>query len=329
MLNDFRLRIRHFYRRNKKIIFIFISITVIIFMINQYLKHRKVAPTPQTTYEPHTSVIDTTSKVPQSTGKTIENMIEKYMEYCNSGDWVSAFQMLSSDCREYEFNNNLDEFMKYEYIKMPTPKKYAIQDYSNIDGLYIYQIKYTDDFLATGLTNSAYTFTEEKMSFKKSKDGKYEMSIGNFIDYHNLKNIFENDYIKVDLKSVERYYSMEAYKIVITNRCDYPIVIANNVEENEVCLRLASGDYRDRLDMVNEIVVAPQGNIIKTFKFTKFYDNDDASDSIYFNSIRVLSEYNGVPSNLIETEEIVNEQNIEEQNSIAKFSMNLPIKFKD
>ena len=329
MLDDFRLRIRHFYRRNKKIIFIVISVIVILFMVNQYLKNRTIKPTPKTTYAPHTSVIDSSSKVPKSISKTIEELIDEYMEYCNNSDWASAFNMLSSDCKEYSFGNDLGEFMKYAYKKMPTPKKYAIQDYSNDGNLYIYQIKYTDDFLATGLTNSVYSFTEEKMIFKKLANGEYEMSVGNYIDHHNLKNIFENDYLKVDLKSVVQYYSMEEYKIKLTNRSNYTIVIANNVEDKEVCLKLTSGDYRERLDMVNEIVLEPQETTTKTFKFTKFYDNDDDSDSIYFNSIRILEEYNGVQSELGEIEEIVEEQNIEEQNSIAKFSMNLPIKFKD
>ena len=43
----------------------------------------------------------------------------------------------------------------------------------------------------------------------------------------------------------------------------------------------------------------------------------------------MLEKYDGITTDLGEQEEIVNEQNIEEYNSIAKFSMNLPIKFKD
>lgn len=329
MINDIRLRIRHFYRNNKKIVFITISLIFILFTVNQYFKNRKVDLKPETTYKPHTSVIDTSSKVPTSSSKTIEELIEEYMNYCNSNNWAKAFKMLSEECREYSFNNSIDDYMEYQYTKMPTPKKYAIQDYSNDGNLYIYQVKYTDDFLATGLTNSVYSFTEEKMVFKKVGNGEYEMSVGNFIDFHNLKNIFENDYIKVDLKNVVRYYSMEQYRIQFTNRCDYPIVIANNVEEKEVCLKLSSGDFRERLDVTNEIVIGPHDSIVKTFKFTKFYDNDDDSQSIYFNSIRVLKEYDGVKTDLGENEEIVEEQNLEEQNSIAKFGINLPIKFKD
>ena len=329
MINDLRLKLIHFYRNNKKIIFIIISVMFILFTANQLFKNRKVDLKPETTYKPHTSVIDTTSKVSTSTGKTIEELIEEYMNYCNSNNWASAFKMLSDECKEYCFNNSIDDYMQYQYTKMPTPKKYAIQDYSNVGNLYIYQVKYTDDFLATGLTNSVYSYTEEKIVFKKVNNSEYEMAVGNFIDFHNLKNIFENDYLKVDLKNVVQFYSMEQYKIQFTNRSEYPIVIANNAEEKEVCLKLASGDFRERLDATNEIVIEPHDSIIKTFKFTKFYDNDDDSQAIYFNSIRVLKEYDGLKFELGETQEIVEEQNLEEQNSIAKFGVNLPIKFKD
>lgn len=329
MGRDIRLKVIHFFRKYKKIIFIAVSVIVVVFMINLYLKNRKVTVTPQTTYEPHTSVIDSSDTVSKSISNTIEEMIAQYMEYCNDADWASAYNMLSDDCKTYAFDNELSNYMEYASIKMPTQKKYAIQDYSNDGDTYIYQIKYTDDMLATGLTNSTYQYTEEKMVFKKLKNGTIEMAVGNFIDYHDLKNIFENDYLKVDLKSVVQYYSMEAYTLQLTNRTDYTIVIANNVEDSEIALELESGDTRERIDVKNEIVLLP--NVSKTvrFKFQKFYDNDDNASSLLFNSIRVMEEYTAVSTELETMEEIDAERNTEEQKSIAKFSVDLPIKYKD
>lgn len=329
MITDLRLRIIHFIRRNKLMIFIVVSAIFVIFMINLYLKTHKAKPVPKTTYTPHTSVMDTSKKVAQNASNKIENMIEKYMAYCNDSNWAGAYSMLSENCKKYAFNDKITNYMEYVATKMPTPKKYAIQDFSNDGNLYIYQIKYTDDLLATGLTNSVYNYSEEKMVFKKQKDGSFEMSVGNFIDFHDLKNIFENEYLKVDMKSVEQYYSMEQYEIKLTNRTDKTIVIANNVEDSEIVLQLDSGDIRDRISIVDEIVLIPNATRTYKFKFTKFYDNDDDSASILFNAIRVMENYTGVPNDLMTEEEVQKEKNIEEQNSIAKFSINLPIKFKD
>ena len=76
------------------------------------------------------------------------------------------YNILDNRQGTYSFDNQISNFMKYVSTKMPTKKKYAIQDYSNDGNMYIYQIKYTDDLLATGLTNRDYTYTEEKMIFK-------------------------------------------------------------------------------------------------------------------------------------------------------------------
>ena len=329
MVTDLRLRIIHFFRRNKIIIFIIFSVIFVVFMINLYLKSHKAKPVPKTTYTPHISVMNTSQKVSQNTSTKIEKMIEKYMEYCNDSNWSGAYSMLSENCKKYAFKDKITNYMDYVATKMPTKKKYAIQDFSNGGNIYIYQIKYTDDLLATGLTNSVYNFTEEKMVFKKMKDGTIEMSVGNFVDFHDLKNIFENEYLKVDLKSVVQYYSMESYELKLTNRTDNTIVLANNVEDNEIILQLESGDIRKRLDLGDEVVLIPNSSRTYKFKFQKFYDNDDDADSFLFNSIRVMEDYSGVPNDLMTAEEVQTEKNIEEQKSIAKFSINLPIKFKD
>lgn len=329
MIKDLRLRILRFFRNNKKIVFIVISVIVVVFLINLYLKNRKIEVTPQTTYEPHTSVIDSSSKVPERVSNKIEDMIKEYMDYCNDSNWAGAYNMLSEDCKTYSFDNKISNYMEYVSTKMPTKKKYAIQDYSNDGNMYIYQIKYTDDLLATGLTNSVYQFTEEKMIFKKNSDGLLDMSVGNFVDFHNLKNIFENEYIKVDVQSVVQYYSMEEYTLKLTNRTDYNIVLANNVENNEIVLKLKSGDTRDRLDVRDEIVLLPNASKTFRFSFTKFYDNDDAASSLVFNSVRVMEDYSSISNDLMNTDEVQLEKDKEEQNSIAKFSINLPIKYKD
>ena len=228
MYTDLRLKIIHFFRRNSKIIIIVIAVWIIVFFINRYLKNLDTPQELQTTYEPHTSVMDSTKSVSKTVSDPIEEMIEEYVGYCNEGNYQKAFNMLSEQCREYEFDNDVRTFMKHVLEKMPTEKKYAIQDYSNDGNMYIYQVKFSDDILATGLTNSTYEYSEEKFVFKKQRDGSILMSVGNLVDYGDIKNIFENEYLKIDVKSVAKYYSMERYEVKFTNRSEYTIVIADS-----------------------------------------------------------------------------------------------------
>lgn len=319
MFTDFRLKVLHFLKKNGKIIFIVFCVWMIVFLINLFLKSYEPKPELQTTYEPHTSVMDSSKSVSKRVSNPIEEMIEEYIGYCNEAEWPKAFNMLSQTCREYSFENSIENFMDYVYTKMPTPKKYAIQDYSNDGNTYIYQIKYTDDMLATGLTNSTYSYTEEKMIFKKQKDGSIEMAVGNFVDYAEIKNISENDYLKVDVKSVVKYYSLEAYTVKFTNRTDNTIVIADGQENGEVLLNLTSSDTRNRTDATSNIVLKPKESKTLTLKFQKFYDSKDDAKSLTLGAVRVMEQYSGTEGVAPETIQA------EIQNAVAKFSVNIPV----
>ena len=51
--------------------------------------------------------------------------------------------------------------------------------------------------MSTGLTNSEYTYTTEKMTLTKNSEGGYDMATGNYIAYEKINNVAENDYIKI------------------------------------------------------------------------------------------------------------------------------------
>lgn len=320
MWTDFRLKLRHFLKKNAKIIFIVVSIWAIVFFINLFLKNYKAPVKLQTTYDPHTSVMDSGSSVPKKVSNNVEEMLEKYVSYCLEGNVESAYEMLSDTCKEYSFNNDIDDFTAYIVNKIGSAKRYAIQDYSNSGNTYIYQIKYSEDMLATGLTNTTYQYTEEKIIFKKQRNGELEMSVGNFIDYEDVQNISENEYLKVDVRKVEKYYSVERYTVVFTNRSDYTIVIADQQGENEIFLELNSKDIRTPTTL-NNIVLKPNQNITLKLEFAKFYDNDNEAANLTFGSVRVMEQYSGteVDENVIQSEI---------QNAVAKFSVNIPITYQ-
>lgn len=318
MYTDLRLKILRFFRKNSKIIFIVICIWVIIFIINMALKRYQPPVVLETTYEPHTSVMDNTDKVSKNVSEPIEEMIEEYVGYCNEGNVESAFEMLSDSCKEYCFDNNIDNFVDYLSTKMIGKMKYAIQDFSNEGNTYIYQIKYSQDLLATGVTNNNYLFTEEMMVFKKQRNGNIDMAVGNFIEFKEIKNISENEYLKVDVKQVIKYYSVEEYIVKFTNRTDDTIVIADGEQDNEVILVTNFGDTRSRMDIDDNIVLGPNESKTMVFDFQKYYDNDDDSKNITFGSVRVMEQYSGTN---VSDETIQSEM----QNAVAKFSVSIPV----
>lgn len=236
---DFRLKIRRFFRKNKKILIVAFIIWAIIFLINQIVLKLPMSTEAETTYDAHSPIMDSSASTPKSVQKPIETLISEYIGLLNEGNFQKAFNMLSDDCKEYGFNNNIERFMDHVYTKMPTMKEYSIQNYSNITygnkKMYIYEVRYFDDILATGLTNSKYEYTQENITFYAGEDG-LEMNVGDYIYHADIKSIAENEYLKVDVIDKVVNYSMETYEVKFTNRSNYTIVIADGQESEEVLL---------------------------------------------------------------------------------------------
>lgn len=314
---EVRLKIRHWIKKYGKILFFIVVAWSVIFIVNKFLGDYQVEEKPNTTQTPQVAVMSSSEKVSDKVQNSAEEFIEGYVDACNQGKYQKAFAMLSEDCRKYEFNDDVENFAMHVLEKMPTPKKYAIQNYSNVNGYYIYEVKYFDDILATGLTNSEYTFTTEKMVLRKNSKGEFDIAVGNFIEYRDINSVSENEYLKIDIKNCTVRYSTETYEIKLTNRSDYTIVISDNYEENEVALVL-SGEYRETENTNTPIVLLPEESLTVKLGFMKFIDDNDETQGLLFGNIRVLESYSGVGS----TEEV---KKAEIEKAIDKFSMNIPV----
>ena len=316
-ITDVRLRIRHWFRRYGKIVLLATLVVLIIFTINRYLILTDDIKIPETTYEPQVSIMDPGSEAPNRVQATAEKKIEEYVNYCYEGYYEKAFNMLSKDCQKYGFDDDLERFLDHVFKKMVKTKRYSIQDYSNCKGYYIYEIKYIDDILATGLTNSEYRYSTEKIIFKQN-GSDYDMSVGNFVNYEEIKNVLENEYLKVDVIDKITRYSVETYKVKFTNRTDSTVVILDNLVENEVNLVLPQ-EYRNIENTNDLIILPPEQDLTCNLTFTKFFDDGDVSQALSFPSIRVIEDYQGA----LGTRE---EQKQEIDNAIAKFSVEIPVK---
>lgn len=315
---EFRLKFRRFFRANKRLFLIIIIIWATIFFINMILSNMPEEYVPTTTYEAHTSVISSSS-TPNEMKDPIEEMINEYVSYCNDGNYQKAFDMLSEDCKTYEFDNDIIKFMDHVLTKMPTPKVHSIQSYSkaNHDNktMYIYVVKYTDDLLASGLTNEEYRYTQENITFFKNNN-TIEMNVGNYMYHADVKSISENEYLKIDVIEKKVYYSMESYAVKFTNRSNYTVVVADGEEVDEVILTL-SNESRQSGELDN-IVLGPKQSLTLEFEFPKFIDDNDISQSLMFPAIRVMEKYSGT-----EVEDEIIQSEID--NAIAKFSMGVVV----
>jgi hypothetical protein len=322
---ELRLKILRFFRKNKYIILILLIVLFVIITINTLLRSRVVVPEPTTTLEPHVSVMNNGSSTPSRMAQTIEEYIKEYMGYVDSQDFDKAFEMITEECREKEFNNDIFKYILYVKNKKPNSNMtYNIQDYSNvtIDGTkyYIYEIHYTEDLLATGLTNSEYMFTTEKMAFFRDKDGNIKMTVGDYIGYEDVQSVAENEYLKIDIINKLIEYQEVTYEVRFTNRSEYTVVVADgygSAEENVITLK---GETRKEINGM-DVVLNPGESKTFTFTYTKFVDDGDTISDMTFGSIRIMEQYSGTDLNVV-TEDQINQ---EISNAIDKFSMKLAL----
>ena len=111
MSSKFILKMRDFWRKNKPKIIIALLIWLVIIVINYILKNFKQEELPKTTYEPHIAIMDN-SEVPEKLQDPIENLIDKYINYCNNKEYENAYTMISSNCRNALYPD-IESFKKY------------------------------------------------------------------------------------------------------------------------------------------------------------------------------------------------------------------------
>lgn len=289
---DVRIKIRNFFKKYGKLIIIIVFALILVIIINRLLTLNNAPEAPETSYTPHTTVLNT-EDVPKEYADSFEEFIENYVKYCNNGDYVSAYNLVSDDCKKNFFGNSYNNFVNYVSEKFNSTKSYAIQSYSKVDDTYIYSVKLYDNFLATGLTNQSYRYVEEKMAISKDDGGNIVFSVGNYMGSQDLQYQASNDYLIARItKSVEKY-SFIIYNLQLTNRSNYTVVIQDgNTDDTEIYINIGD-ETRGCMEKDTKIVLAPGETKNVSISFSKFYDSETKVDSLVLNAVRVMENYTG------------------------------------
>lgn len=286
---DFIVKAINFWKRNKKKILIFLIAFIIIFVINSILKNRqKVSKTPTTTYSPHKYVMKNNEEVDQKDQVKIEDIVEKYFNYCNTGDLESAYNMITDDCKRNNYPT-LESFKGYiNEVFEGKNKIYNIQSYNKVGDKYIYNIRILDDILANGTTDGYYYY-EEKIVLTKV-NGEFKLSIAEFIEDKEPNIIVEDEYIRVKVLKKVVDYSSETYTVQIDNKTDNYVVIYDGTQANEIKMNY-SGTERSIDGEIANIAIRPNSFSLRELKFNNYYDEGKSASSLTFGAIRILKSY--------------------------------------
>ena len=283
------IAIRRFFKKYGRIILIALVIWLIIFLINQYLKRLPKKNSMINTYNPDSPIIDDGGSVPTRYRKNINQTVEEYFNYCNSKNYEQAYNILTDQCKEYLYDNELSLFQEYVDSIFTQNKIYNLQNYSNIDGIYVYDLIILDDIESTG-TTEGYEPYKEKIALRK-EGNEFKISNQGYIESKTYNKFAEDENLKVTIKSKDVSYRREGYNVTITNKTDKYLVLVDNTLNNEITLNL--GDQkRGTVNYSNaSLVLNPGETRNEVFIFDKFYDDQKDPTEICIEDVRILDEY--------------------------------------
>lgn len=283
------LAIRNFWKKYWKIIVSVAVVWIIVIFINNYLKNLPEETIIRNTYNPDTPVMDGGEKVPENKKEEINNVIDTFFNYCNNKNYQKAYDMLTTDCQKYVYGDSIAEFIEYVDSIFTTKKIYNVQNYSNVDEVYIYDINILDDILTTG-TTGGYQTHKEKIALIND-DGVTKISNQGYIGKTIFSNLTgEDQYMKIDVLYKNMSYDREEYAIEVTNKTDGYLVIGNGASANEITLNLGN-QTRPALDIINNPIIIPPGKTMNYFLlFDKFYDDGKTPTEMNLNLIRLFGD---------------------------------------
>ena len=285
---NFKVQFSEFIKKYGTRIFIVTVVVIIILLINYLLKFNKKTE-PKTTKEPFAVVMKPGEKFPSKIVLESRNIINDFGDKCIEGNYEEAYNLLSVDCQSTVFGG-VEEFKKYAKTNFPKGSRYEVIPYSKVGTTYIYQVKVYEDFLATGATNNGVSYIDLKMAINEDIKGNKLLSVAGFMAKIGMDSVFENDYIKVELKNRTSFYAEESYDVVFTNRTENEIVIRDfQAGDGEIVLDLG-GDLRKELKHVDPIILKPFESKTTTLVFARFFDESTIPNAIIFPKVRIVRE---------------------------------------
>lgn len=290
MLLEFKRKAIDFFKKHGRKIIIVLAVWIVILIINYFVgkmdeKNFEI----DTNYKPHESVMGN-GDVPEKLRDSISELIGEFVDNCNNKNYEAAYNLLSEECRNNIYPD-IEDFKLYVNYVFPNYKIYNIQNFSNKDNTYIYTVTILDDILATGFNN------EDEMEYYEEKyvitnnNGELKLSIREYIGSENLTYMYEDDYMKIKIESVDKKYDSVTYNFSIANKSDKTIVYSDYTADYEIALDTSEGTKR-RADAVLEPVIVEEGET-RTYsaKYTIFFDEDTEINGLIFDYIRIYEDY--------------------------------------
>lgn len=289
MLLDFRRKVIDFFKKHGRKILIVLAVWIVVIVINYFVgKMNELNFEIDTNYKPHESIMEN-GDVPEQLRNPITELIAKFVENCNNKNYEDAYNMLSEKCKKNVYPD-IEDFKLYVDYVFDGNKIHNIQNFSNKDNIYVYNVTILDDILATGFNNEDEMLYYQEKYVITEENGQLKLSIREYIGSDELTYMYEDDYMKIKVNSVDKNYDYITYNFSIANKSDKTIVYADHTTDYEIALDTSEGTKRCINNVLEPVILIPGETKNYSMKYTIYFDEKTEVNGLIFNNIRIFDD---------------------------------------
>lgn len=306
------LRIVRIYNKNRKVIWAWISIAIfVVIMVNalnqMYLNNSKKLmeesseqqvefnetenPSEVVDYEEAAHSLTVGGAVNEEERNGIQGTLEKFIKHVTSGQIEQAYELLTEKCKEIEYPSI--EFFEKNYCNGLAHKIYDFQSWSSTRNLYIYQVRYYNNILSSGIDTTK-RYIQDYITVQKIGE-QYKLNINSFINSETIMKEKEENQVKFKIYSVETYLDYEIYEIEVTNNRLKQLILDTKENDKSVYVKNNDGLKIQALlyENTDEELQIPAGeNKRLRIKFNNTYSGDKKIIVIGFSDIIIDKDLN-------------------------------------
>lgn len=218
-----------------------------------------------------------------------KGIIKEFFNFCENGEVESAYDMISTECKNL-IMPSLNDFETKYYDKIFNKKKmYKTEFYiETYDENYVYRIDYEDDILSEGRVNEDSKITDYITLVKEN--GKEKINVLGFIEKKSIEKEYASDEVKVIIHSKESHISYEEYDIEFINESINKVIFYEKNGTSKMEFASSTDNYKIDTNESQNIIV--EKNEKKSFKIkvNKGYKNLRIN-KISFNRIQIGNKF--------------------------------------
>lgn len=290
-------KLRHFYYQNKeqiwKVVLIIAFLLGIIYYINYAISNENVQTNTNTkneeaiysdeqnkTYISNKSAISGNPVIKEE-AQEVNNSISKFLQYCKNGNSEAAYNMLSADCKQSEYNT-LEKFQeRYLKSKFNKDDTYEIEQWIRNT----YKVTISQDMLATGNLNSSkkveyITIVEE--------DSQNKLNINGYIGKKEINKETTINQVKITVLSKKAYMDYEIYDFNIENLSSKTIKLDSLEKTGTMYLENSNGtNYNAYAHEISDEQLEIKSKHIYNLniKYANVYSDKVTIEKIVFNNL--------------------------------------------